>query len=325
MEPSGHRGETEHEPVAANPFRGTPPWQRGGSGWKRTLGGIGALVITIGSVAGVTWLAFRDNGDGGAGAADVIYERCQVTEADDAQPVVEAPRLDTPAERSIATIETSYGNLDVMLWGDVAPCGVAAFSHLATAGYYNSDNCDRLTTQAASPTAILHCGSPGRYEAGEETEETYGPGWRFAAETGMAGNDVQDVLALVTDESGNAGSAFTLIRGAAEPTPGVSVVGGIVDGYEVLDTIAALTEEVESDGPPPVPVTIFGVTITPIEDLPGGDTVPDPTDPGTSTQTPGPSTDPTATDAPSGTESPNGTETTGGFNIETIDPTATQS
>jgi hypothetical protein len=77
----------------------------------------------------------------------------------------------------------------------------------------------------------------------------------------MAGVDVQDVLALVTDESGNAGSAFALIRGQAVPTAGVSVIGGIIDGYEVLDAIAALPETVEHDGEPPQPVTVYSITV----------------------------------------------------------------
>ena len=141
----------------------------------------------------------------------------------------------------------------------------------AQTGFYTSHECDRLTTQSVDPTAILRCGSPG-YEA--DSSETYGPGWRFQAETGMAGNDVADVLALVTDDQGQAGSSFALIRGAAVPTVGVSVIGGIVDGYEVLDQIAALTETVEYDGEPPLPVEIWGITVIDLTDLPTGpDTV----------------------------------------------------
>ena len=268
MEPSGPRAETEHEPVAANPFGGTPPWQRGGSGWKRGLAGVGALVLTVGSIVGVSWLAFRDTGGEGGGAEDVIFEQCSVTEADDAEPTVDPPELGTPADRTIATIETNYGNLEVMLWGDLAPCGVEAFLHLAQTGFYSNHECDRLTTQEVMPTAILHCGSPG---AEPDSDETFGPGWRYSAEVGMAGVDVQDVLALVTDDTGKAGSAFTLIRGQAVPTAGVSIIGGIVDGYEVLDAIAALTDTLEYDDVPPQPVTVYGITILEESDLPTGD------------------------------------------------------
>lgn len=267
MEPSGTRSETEHEPVAANPYGGTPPWQRGG-GWKRTLAGIGALILTAGSIVGVSWLAFRDDGGDQKEAGEVIHERCRVTEAEDAEPVVDAPRLRTPADRTIVTIETGHGSLDVMLWGDLAPCGVEAFLHLSRTGYYNGHDCDRLTAQGIEPTAILHCGSPG---TDPETDDSHGPGWRFRAEVGMAGVDVQDVLALVTDESGNAGSAFVLIRGQAVPTAGVSIIGGIVDGYEVLDTIAALPETVEYDGEPPQPITVHSITVAEETDLPTGE------------------------------------------------------
>lgn len=315
MEPSRPRSETEHErltdePVAANPYRGTPPWQRG-SGWKRGLAGLGAVLLTAGSIAAVVWLAFRDDGAAPEATGEVLSERCVVTEAEDAGPTADPLEPGEPAERLLATVRTNYGDLTIMLWGDVAPCGVEAFAHLALTGYYDAHECDRLTTQAVDPTAILRCGSPGidpfagadESAAADDAAETYGPGWRFQAETAMAGNDVADVLALLTDERGRAGSAFALIRGAAIPTAGVSVIGGIVDGYEVLDTIAALADTVAYDGAPPVPVEIWAVQLTELDALPtgpdtvGGDTGGDtatPTDgatsplPGEQTPTPDP-------------------------------------
>ncbi|GAA2270782.1 hypothetical protein GCM10009853_025600 [Glycomyces scopariae] len=274
MEPSrpDHGAETEHEPVASSPFRSTPPWERG-SGWRRGLAGLGAVLLTAGSIAAVAWLAFRDGDGEGGDTGEVISERCNITEADDtgggADPLVPA----APPERSLAVIETNYGEIAVMLWGDLAPCGVDAFTHLSATGFYTSHQCDRLTTQPQDPTAVLRCGSPGR-EGAEDGDASYGPGWRFQAETGMEGNDVADVLALVTDERGRAGSAFALVRGAAVPTAGVSVIGGIVDGFEVLDQIAALSETVEYDGVPPVPVEVWGITVSELTDLPTGpDTV----------------------------------------------------
>nr|BFF22780.1 hypothetical protein GCM10025732_07450 [Glycomyces mayteni] len=208
------------------------------------------MVLTAGSIAGVAWLAFRDGGGEGGDTGEVISARCNVTEAEDAGSGADPLDPAAPPERSLAVVQTNYGEIAVMLWGDLAPCGVDAFTHLAEAGFYANHECDRLTTQAVDPTAVLRCGSPG---ADPESDDSYGPGWRFQAETGMAGNDVADVLALVTDDRGRAGSAFALIRGAAVPTAGVSVIGGIVDGFEVLDDIAALSETVESDGPRPCP------------------------------------------------------------------------
>ncbi|GAB3995147.1 hypothetical protein GCM10029992_11630 [Glycomyces albus] len=211
--------------------------------------------------------------------AQVISERCQVVESDDAGPETGPPGLGAPADRTVVSIETSHGTLDVLLWGDLAPCGVEAFLHLAQSGYYDSHDCDRLTTQETSPWVILQCGQPGREPDGDQT---YGPGWRYQTEVGMEGNDVQDVLALVTDETGRAGSAFTLIRGQAVPTANVSVIGGIVDGFEVLDALAWVPDQSDYDGPPPEPVTIYGITVVDESDLPTGD---GPTSPGTGDDT----------------------------------------
>ncbi|MQM27165.1 peptidylprolyl isomerase [Glycomyces albidus] len=319
MEPSrpasGTPAETEHEPVASSPFRSTPPWERG-SGWKRGLAGLGAVLLTAGSIAGVAWLAFRDGDGEGGDTGEVITERCNVTEADDVGAGADPFEPSAPPERSLALIQTNYGEIAVMLWGDLAPCGVDAFTHLSATGFYASHECDRLTTQAVDPTAILRCGKPGLDD--ERGDDSYGPGWRFQAETGMAGNDVADVLALITDDKGRAGSAFALIRGAAVPTAGVSVIGGIVDGYEVLDQIAALSETVESDGAPPVPVEIWGITVTELTDLPSGpDTVGEPTTlpsgAGTGTPTAGATATPsgTPTGTATGTATPSGITTQG--------------
>ncbi|GAB3220876.1 hypothetical protein GCM10027447_05780 [Glycomyces halotolerans] len=304
MEPSGTPAETEHEPVAANPYGGTPPWQRRGN-WKQTLAGLGALVLTAGAIVGVSWLAFRDDGAAEPAAGEIIYERCRVTEAADAEPTVPAPRLGTAADRTVVTIETSHGTLEVMLWGDLAPCGVEAFLHLAESGFYDTHDCDRLTTQQASPYAILHCGRPG---FDPEATESFGPGWRYQTEVGMAGVDVADVLALVTDDKGNAGGAFTLIRGEAVPTEGVSIIGGIVDGFEVLDAIAVLPDSVEYDGEPPQPVTVYSITVIDEFEVDGGDNGPphDPDRPGEDETTPAieettaPSTEETTTPSPGG-------------------------
>ena len=316
MEPRRHRSETDDEPVASNPYRGTAPWQREGTGsWKRGLAGLGAVVLTAGSIAAVAWLAFRDDGGTAAGTGDVISEQCTVTEADDAGNGADPLDPGAPAERSLATVQTNYGEIVVLLWGDLAPCGVEAFTHLAETAFYASHECDRLTTQAVDPTAILRCGSPGLAGASEDDDDTYGPGWRFQAETGMAGNDVADVLALITDDKGRAGSAFALIRGAAVPTAGVSVIGGIVDGYEVLDQIAALTETVEYDGAPPVPVEIWGVAISEVGDMatspiqsqtPGLPTGTATTPAGTATPTTPGTAAPTGTASPTDTASPTG-------------------
>ena len=266
MEPRDTRTETEHEPVASNPYKGTPPWQRSG-GWKAGLGGLAALVLTAGSIAGVAWLAFRDAGDESGGDPEVISEQCQVVESEDAGPEADPPAAGDPADRTVVSIETSHGTLDVLLWGDLAPCGVKAFLDLARSGFYDSHDCDRLTTAETSPWVILQCGRPG-WEPG--SDDSYGPGWRFQTEVGMAGNDVQDVLALVTDETGRAGSAFTLVRGRAVPTANVSVIGGIVDGFEVLDALTWIPDERVFDGPPPEPVTIYGITVSEESDLPTG-------------------------------------------------------
>lgn len=233
-----------------------PPWL-GPGGWKRTLAGITSLLLILAAISTVTWWLFQTDSDESTGDSDtVLHEECRVTESDDASSVPPF-QPGEPEERTLATISTSYGDIDIMLFGDIAPCGVDAFTHLAETGFYTGHDCDWLTTQTEEPTAVLECGQP--------EGDPDGPGWRYLAEVGMTGETILDALAIKTDDSGRAGSAFTLIRGQSVATAGASVIGQIIDGFDVLDQIAALPEAIEYSAEPPEPVTVYNVTMETLE------------------------------------------------------------
>ncbi|QSB05349.1 peptidylprolyl isomerase [Natronoglycomyces albus] len=249
--PSGFAPYSPSQPDAWADAEG-PPWL-GPGGWKRTLAGISALLLIFASVGAVSWWIFASDEEEPTRPNDVVLrEECRITDAED---TVNLPPFTPgqPADRSLATIETNYGDIVVMLFGDLAPCGVEAFTYLAQAGFYASHDCDWLTTQPQEPTAVLECGQPG--------PDGDGPGWRYLAEVAMAGETVLDALALKTDDTGQAGSSFTLVRGQSVATAGISVIGQIIDGFDVLDQIGALPEAIEYSAEPPQPVTVYNVTI----------------------------------------------------------------
>ncbi|MFC4333838.1 peptidylprolyl isomerase [Salininema proteolyticum] len=263
--PAG-RGE---EPVASNPFRTTPPWQRESGGWKGAVVGIAVLVLALGGIAGVAYLAMSGSDEGGADDALPASGTCGAVDADDEEPLAERPDFAIPPERSTAVIETDYGSVEILLFGNVSPCGVAGFSALAGQGYYDGHDCHRVQISPQQPTTVVDCGEPGRGFTDDALDEWtgsggpkgHGPGWRYQAEVDGAGKLMGDVLALPLDDEGRAGSAFTLVRGDSVPSGNLSVIGQVVDGYQVLDAIAASVPTETYEGMPPQAITIRGVEI----------------------------------------------------------------
>ncbi|CAM3194796.1 peptidylprolyl isomerase [Stackebrandtia soli] len=256
----------------------TPPWLRQGSA-RRSAIGLGLTIALVAVVAVVGWALFRspestadpDSTQDGGG--------CDVVESADSGLLIAPPTLGDAPPRQTATITTNYGEITVLLFGDVVPCGVSGFNYLAQQGFYANSPCYRLTTQQQAPTVTLRCGDPTGTGSG-------GPGYRFRAEQKFSGEPTFDALALINDGSGRAGSTFAFLRGQSVPTASVSVIGQVIDGFEVLDQIGGSAGLDPYDGSPPQQVVITSVTITdgtvtlPPTSLPSG------TPTGTPSQTP---------------------------------------
>lgn len=250
-----------------DPFGPTPPWLQRGTG-RRSLVGLSITLVLVMVVAGLGWLLFSGDEEATAEPDDVTVDSCGVTEHDDEGLVIAPPRLGTAADRATATITTNYGDITVLLFGDVAPCGVSGFNYLAAQGFYTNNDCYRISTQPAEPTVTLRCGDPQGTGNG-------GPGYRFRAEQKFEGQPAFDAFALINNETGQAGSSFAFIRGQAIPTASLSVIGQVISGFEILDQIGASAGLDSYDGVPPQQVMIMSVTITegtvtlPPTELPG--------------------------------------------------------
>lgn len=292
-----------------DPFAVEPPWLQSGSG-RRTALGVTAIVVLLALVAGVGWLAFRPETDTDVTEDEPATVACDVTEHDDPT-MLPLPRLGEAPPRRTATVTTNLGTVTVLLFGDVAPCGVSGFSHLAQQNFYTNSPCYRITTQPIDPTVTLRCGDPQATGKG-------GPGFRYRAEDLYTGQTGSNYFALINDRSGMAGSAFAFVRGESKPTDSLAVIGQVIDGFTVLDQIGG-TAGLNFDDAPPQPITILSVTLadgtvtlppsqrpTPTDDGPvpgddgrssepadGSSSVPLPFDPGS-----GPSTEPGPRDVP---------------------------
>ncbi len=128
-----------------------------------------------------------------------------------------------------ATIVTSCGVIVAELDPSAAPATVNSFAFLAGEGYFDGTVSHRVlagfVVQAGDPTATGF-GNPGYSIPDEFPEEG------FVYERG--------VLAMANGGPGTTGSQFFIMLDDAPLPPQFSVFGTVVEGFEVLDAIAAL-------------------------------------------------------------------------------------
>jgi cyclophilin family peptidyl-prolyl cis-trans isomerase len=189
---------------------------------------------------------------------------CDQTEPELSEPTVmpgEPEMQIDPARTYTATIRTSCGDMVVALDAANAPVGVNNFVALARAGFY-----DNTTFHRVVPDFVIQGGDPEGTGAG-------GPGYSVVTELPADGYQTGELAWAKTqaDAPGTAGSQFFVVTGA-EDGQGVGFLndtstgsylygafGMITEGLEVAQTIESLST---GDGPPAIPVYVYGVDIT---------------------------------------------------------------
>lgn len=133
------------------------------------------------------------------------------------------------------------------------PCTIGSFVHLATAGYFDSTKCHRLTT--ANSLKVLQCGDPSGSGSGT-------PGYSFADETNASMTYPAGTVAMANAGPDTNGSQFFLVYGDSQLQPDYTVFGHITSGLDVLTKIAAAgVSGGGQDGAPASPITISKVTV----------------------------------------------------------------
>ncbi|QNG18947.1 peptidylprolyl isomerase [Rhodococcus triatomae] len=183
---------------------------------------------------------------------------------------VEPPRtdgIDTTLESVSVSMETSQGNVGLVLDNANSPCTVNNFLSLAGQGYFDDTPCHRLVTGAG--LRVLQCGDPSGTGAG-------GPGYGFDNEFPTDQYSPTDpalaqpaiyprgTLAMAnTGAPGSNGSQFFMVYEDSQLPPNYTVFGSIDEtGLATLDTIAAAGDDSSNqpgDGKPNVPVDITSV------------------------------------------------------------------
>ena len=166
------------------------------------------------------------------------------------------------------TITTTCGPLTIELDGAKAPAAVSSFINLATAGYYASSPCHRLTGDVQK-IWVLQCGDPTGTGSGP------GPGYHFGVENAPA-NDIYPAgtLALArkgNDPNSNSDQFFIVYKATTLPASasaggdgsGYTIFGKVTQGMDLIDKIAAAGINPSDQTSPLAPISILSVAVQP--------------------------------------------------------------
>jgi peptidyl-prolyl cis-trans isomerase B (cyclophilin B) len=166
-------------------------------------------------------------------------------------------RLD-PHRTYTVTVVTNCGTFAFNLDVAQSPKTSASFYYLVNRGFF-----DGLTFHRVASGFVIQGGDPTGTGAG-------GPGYSVVEPPPQ---DTQYVLGDVamaktqTDPAGASGSQFFIVTGAnvtqsAGLTPDYALVGKVVSGIDVVETIGALPTNPQGDGSPTPAVVMSSVTVT---------------------------------------------------------------
>jgi peptidyl-prolyl cis-trans isomerase B (cyclophilin B) len=163
----------------------------------------------------------------------------------------------TPDEQAV--IKTSYGEMTVAFWPDVAPKTVENFKKLARAGFYDGTAFHRIIKGF-----MIQGGCPNTKAGQKGMPGTGGPGYMVKAEFN-AKSHVKGVLSMARSSNpDSAGSQFFIVHGDAKFLDRqYTAFGELVSGEDVLEKIANVPTSGQEKSTPIDRVALESVTIVP--------------------------------------------------------------
>lgn len=170
-----------------------------------------------------------------------------------------APSMSNSATAENAIIKTSYGDITIAFWPDVAPKTVENFKKLAREGFYNGTAFHRIIKgfmiQGGCPnTKAGETGMPG----------TGGPGHKVKAEFNDKSH-VRGVISMARSQHpDSAGSQFFICHGDAKFLDRqYTAFGQLVSGDDVLERIATVPTSGPERSTPADRIEVKSVEIVP--------------------------------------------------------------
>ncbi|HZZ20467.1 MAG TPA: peptidylprolyl isomerase [Opitutaceae bacterium] len=164
---------------------------------------------------------------------------------------------ETPGEQAV--IKTSYGEMTVAFWPDVAPKTVENFKKLARAGFYDGTAFHRIIKGF-----MIQGGCPNTKEGQKGMPGTGGPGYMIKAEFNDKSH-VKGVLSMARSSNpDSAGSQFFIVHGNAKFLDHqYTAFGELVSGEDVLEKIANVPTAGSEKSTPIERVTLESVKLVP--------------------------------------------------------------
>lgn len=141
-----------------------------------------------------------------------------------------------PTQNEVAVIKTSYGEMKVAFWPDVAPKTVENFKKLARAGFYDGTAFHRIIKGF-----MIQGGCPNTKKGARGMPGTGDPGYKLKAEFNGKSHQ-KGVLSMArAADPDSAGCQFFICHGDASFLDRkYTAFGELVGGVEVLDAIASV-------------------------------------------------------------------------------------
>jgi peptidyl-prolyl cis-trans isomerase B (cyclophilin B) len=168
-------------------------------------------------------------------------ESCIYTSADG---VSETPASRQPAAGTQEmTVVTNLGTITADIDTAGAPCTAGSFTFLAMNGYFDDQQCHRLTTDGIW---VLQCGDPDARAALEAgTPEMAGagsPGYSYEEENlpvAAEGNYPAGTIAMANAGAGTTGSQFFIVYEDTSLPASYTILGQVTSGLEIVEQVAA--------------------------------------------------------------------------------------
>ena len=167
--------------------------------------------------------------------------------------------MSTPATTENAVISTSYGDLTIAFWPDVAPKTVENFKKLARAGFYNGTAFHRIIKgfmiQGGCPnTQAGAAGQPGTGDPGYKLKAEFNPKSHVRGVISMARSSAPD----------SAGCQFFICHGDAKFLDRqYTAFGELIAGDDVLDRIANVPTKGSEKSTPIDRIEVTAITLVP--------------------------------------------------------------
>ncbi len=155
----------------------------------------------------------------------------------------------------VAVLQTSYGEMTIAFWPDVAPKTVENFKKLAREGFYDGTAFHRIIKGF-----MIQGGCPNTKEGQTGMPGTGGPGWKVKAEFN-AKPHVRGVLSMARSQHpDSAGSQFFICHGDARFLDRqYTAFGQLTKGDDVLERIATVPTRSGGGGEKSTPIDRIAV------------------------------------------------------------------